>query len=366
MFQHIQSPVLAGFLSVLAFFGTAQTAKAQDNVEANDLDAIIEQLHALSPHADATSLSFTRWNADGQVPATCAGCHTTSGFLDRMGADGTARGTVEHPVPIGETVTCAACHAPTAEQMLPVAFPSGAVHDHGLASASCLSCHQGRSSADTVATATAAIESDDTVSPDLRFINIHYAPAAVLLGSEARGGFEYPERDYAGRFAHVEGFTTCTDCHNPHSLEVSAAPCAACHGDVALDAIRLGSPDMDGDGDTAEGVSAEIHALHTALGKAIDDYADAHGGAIAYAKGFPYFFNDSNGNGTVDEAERKRENAYTGFTPRLLRAAYNYQVVATDPGAWAHNPRYAGQLLYDSIADLASTGATPALPGDRP
>ena len=34
-------------------------------------------------------------------------------------------------------------------------------------------------------------------------------------------------------------------------------------------------------------------------------------------------------------------------------AAYNYQVVAKDGGAWVHNPGYTLQLLHDSIESLA-------------
>jgi hypothetical protein len=36
----------------------------------------------------------------------------------------------------------------------------------------------------------------------------------------------------------------------------------------------------------------------------------------------------------------------------LLRAAYNYQYVAKDPGAFAHNAEYILQILYDSIKDV--------------
>lgn len=34
-------------------------------------------------------------------------------------------------------------------------------------------------------------------------------------------------------------------------------------------------------------------------------------------------------------------------------AAYNYQVVAKDGGAWVHNPRHALQLLHDSLISLS-------------
>jgi hypothetical protein len=44
----------------------------------------------------------------------------------------------------------------------------------------------------------------------------------------------------------------------------------------------------------------------------------------------------------------------------LLRAAYNYQWVQKDPGAFAHNGKYILQVLYDSIADIGGdvTGLT--------
>ena len=35
--------------------------------------------------------------------------------------------------------------------------------------------------------------------------------------------------------------------------------------------------------------------------------------------------------------------------PRLLQAAYNFQVTLKDPGGYAHNGKYHIELLYDSI-----------------
>jgi hypothetical protein len=46
------------------------------------------------------------------------------------------------------------------------------------------------------------------------------------------------------------------------------------------------------------------------------------------------------------------DNSYVTFTPRLLKATFNYLMYQTDPGAWAHNPRYMVEILYDTIADL--------------
>jgi len=55
------------------------------------------------------------------------------------------------------------------------------------------------------------------------------------------------------------------------------------------------------------------------------------------------------------EADKNAEGASVGYntwTPRLLKAAYNYQYSQKDPGAYVHNGLYVMQALYDSIADL--------------
>jgi len=79
------------------------------------------------------------------------------------------------------------------------------------------------------------------------------------------------------------------------------------------------------------------------------------GKPIAYTpEVYPYFFVDVNGNGTVDKDEAKFSNRYKAWTPRLIKAAYNYQFVVRDPGAYAHNPTYATELLHDSLTDLGA------------
>jgi hypothetical protein len=67
---------------------------------------------------------------------------------------------------------------------------------------------------------------------------------------------------------------------------------------------------------------------------------------------YPYFFLDANGDGVSDETDG-RPVAYNAWTPRSLRAAYNWKLVTADPGSYAHNPHYALELLYDSIEDLS-------------
>ncbi|HRO16022.1 MAG TPA: cytochrome c3 family protein [Paracoccus sp. (in: a-proteobacteria)] len=313
---------------------------------------------AQSPHAKADARAFNNWNDEGEIPEACARCHSTPGFLDYIGADGSAVGVVDRKAPTGTLIGCGACHNETARQISGVTFPSGLrVEDLG-SEARCMTCHQGRASTFTVDKAVAGRE-DDTVVPELEFINIHYrAAGATLMGTLARGGYEYAGQSYASQRRHPVPFNTCISCHELHTVEPKAEPCAACHDGVtdrkSLAQIRKSRVDHDGDGDVTEGIAAEIGHLHERLLAAIQTYArDVAGAPIAYdSHAHPYFFNDLNGNDIAGEDEAKGPNKYASWTPRLLRAAYNYQFVAKDPGAYAHNAPYVLQLLHDSLADL--------------
>jgi hypothetical protein len=192
-------------------------------------------------------------------------------------------------------------------------------------------------------------------------VNSHYAlAAATQQGSAAHGGYEYPGQTYVGPFTHFPELNTCSSCHSPHSLEVELASCTSCHeGAQSFAAIRTSTVDFDGDGDVAEGIADPIATLHAQLEQAIALYAaEVIGMPIVYAPGsYPYFFNDADGDGAVTEGEAAFPNRYQSWTPRLLRAAYNYQYVRQDGGAFAHNPHYALQLLYDALADLGTAVA---------
>lgn len=323
-----------------------------------------QDVWAASAHADAEAEAFVHWDEEGEVPESCAMCHSTPGYLDYLGADGSEAFVVNQPAEIGTVITCDACHNEVTTTLNSVTFPSGAEVTGFEEASRCMVCHQGRSSTVQVvnAIADAGVEGEaDTVSADLGFVNIHYyAAAATLLGSDVHGGYEYEGQSYQARFQHVEDYNTCNECHSPHSLEVRVDDCATCHTGVAavedLRDVRMqGSlADYDGDGDLEEGIYYEIQGLQELLYQAMQSYAsEVAGTAIVYdEQTHPYFFIDGNGNGEVDEGEATRDNAYNAFTPRLLEAAYNYQVAVKDPGAFAHNAKYIIQLLYDSTASL--------------
>ncbi|MFC2095011.1 polyheme membrane-associated cytochrome C [Candidatus Bipolaricaulota bacterium] len=289
------------------------------------------------PHGDADAEAFIHWDEDDPavVPAGCAKCHAGAGFIDFVGADGTEAGVVDNDAAPG-VLTCDTCHNDGVAALTSVVFPSGAEVDIDSAEAPCVQCHQGRSYGGAVDAAAEGVDAD-TVMEGQRFINVHYAAAgATRAGSVSGVGYEYAGAEYVGEFGHAGGYDVCAACHDQHSLELKLDGCM-CHGAVTdPGAIRMSTVDYDGDGDVAEGMKGEIETLHAALLPALEA-----AGAVYDAHSYPYWF-DAAG------------ESFAAWTPRLLKAAYNYQLVAKEGGLYAHNPKYGIQLLIDSIADLGA------------
>lgn len=313
----------------------------------------IEQDWEGSAHADETAASFRHWDEDGAIPASCAKCHSTTGYVDFV-ADGSVDGAAD----IDQVIRCEACHDENAIELDSVTFPSGLLVEGLGAEARCMQCHQGRESTMSVNANIAAANptNEDTAdfnNPNgnkLGFRNVHYfAAGATLYGRLAAGGYQYEGMTYEGKFPHVTEMDTCIECHNPHSLEVRVEKCADCHRGVdnvadLYDIRTAGSvADYDGDGDTEEGIRGEIVSLQAVLYAGMQQYAvKVLGTSFVYnSSAWPYFFDDAG-------------NRFSSWTARLLKAAYNYQYAQKDPGAFAHNAKYLIELLYDSLADLNS------------
>lgn len=337
-----------------------------------------ETLFAGSGHADESAESFRHWDEDDPpvVPSFCARCHTPTGLDDYL-----ADGVMDNAHDPG-TLGCGTCHSDLAEATDSVTFPSALVIGGLGSEAVCMQCHQGRysqPSVDAYITARGPL-TGDVVNPALSFRNIHYFPAAATLyGTHAKGGYQYPGMMYDGRFGHVGGYDKCTTCHNPHSLELKIEECTTCHpGAAAGSGVTLAGEglknirdkgsyvDYDGDGDTGEGIYWEIVTFQEYLYNAMWGYSkDVCGIPIVYdAYSYPYFFKDNNENGIADPEEANYGNQYRLYTPRLLKAAYNYQVSAKDPGGFAHGGKYIIQLLYDSVMSINGAAPNPIpLPG---
>ena len=330
-----------------------------------------EDLWMESGHADAEAEAFRHWDEDGEVQAACANCHSSTGFIDFIGGDGSQAGVVDNPVATDTVITCETCHNEAALSLSSVTFPSGSVISDLGREAVCMTCHQGRASGNTLTTAFAELGDEideDMTYEGLRFTNIHYYAAAVSrYGTLVGGGYEYAGKAYDALFDHVSGVQDCQDCHDPHSLEIKTDTCVSCHegvttAEAARDIRMLSSMvDYDGDGDISEGIYYELTGLQDLLYKAMQTYGqEVTGSGLLYdAATYPYFFNDTNGDGVGDADELVNDNSFATWTPRLLKAAYNYQTSLKDPGAYAHGGKYIIQLLYDSIDDLNQALSSP-------
>ncbi len=321
-----------------------------------------------SAHADRTSVAFNNWNKEGAVPTTCGRCHSSEGFIDFLGGDGSIPGQVDRPAPVQSEIRCTTCHNRAALSLTSVTFPSGAKVGGLGREATCMTCHQGRASGADVdkAIKTLALPDDDTASAALNFTNIHYYPAAATLyAGEAKSGYQYPGKRYDVRFRHVPEANTCIGCHDAHSSKIKIDLCATCHKGVkdgaGLRTIRMMSSvgrDYDGDGDVTEGVAGELNGSRDKLLAAMKRHGVERKAPLCYnAAAYPYWFADTNADGTCGADEALATNGYKAWTPRLLRAAFNYQLATKDPGAFAHNAKYIMELLYDSITDVNSAVA---------
>lgn len=328
-------------------------------IETDDVEAASRRWRR-STHADPRSEAFTYWNDEEPplIPADCAKCHSTYGYLDFLGEDGSPVGSVQQDAQVGTVLYCNVCHNETAHEREEVVFPSGVTITALDESDVCMRCHQGLTSTEDVRRAIEGL-AEDTVAEELGFINVHYLiAAATLMGDRTHVAYQYEDQAYYGRFVHVEGLDTCIECHDSHSQEVSPDECKPCHVTVIdrfdLEEIRTSEVDYDGDGNVEEGIAGEIATMQEALYDGMQRYAiEVVGQPIVYNRYvFPFYYVDRDGNRLVSSGEVRNTNQYDAWTPRLLRVAYNYHFLFQDPGSYSHNPYYVLQFLYDSLRDL--------------
>jgi len=273
--------------------------------------------------------------------ATCAGCHSGTGFASRMNGATTIIDTSYHPI------DCATCHEPHGQTQ-----PSSDAHlIRNMASATlsdgtkvttagegilCMQCHQSRVNASTYV---------DTTAGSAHF-GPHEGPQAdMLMGTN---GYTYGEKIPSSAHQYIVQ-NTCVACHmqtvastdpaflnaGDHTFKTTYAPAgkpaedlvAACQGCHGPEVTTFNFPlfDYNGDG-VIDGVQTEVQHMLDQLSTMLPP------------------------NNTVKTAL----TIDSTWTKPQLEAAYNWLFVTNDGSHGVHNTAYAVGLLKGSIANLQS------------
>lgn len=302
---------------------------------------------------DEVAPAWVHYDFKDPSRAACQRCHTATGsanFLNGPSSYDPANNAFFATGQQKEMLYCWGCHADntgalrnpgalTIQQTgTSVSFPNA------LSSNVCIACHSGRESGGTIeALATAGADWSNQ-----GFVNSHYMAAAGILYTVS--GYQYNGRDYdpdssPHRLLGKDTVGPCVKCHmsdtagadaHPdHTLAVitrddngaisglhlDPTPCIVCHdgigSSIALTPANLNAQEA--------GFNAALEALQAQLAE----------NGFSYQTAYPYFTATNWG------------DASTG--PNNMGAAFNFNLLKREPGAFVHNAFYARQLIWDSI-----------------
>jgi len=274
--------------------------------------------------------------------ASCVGCHTSNGFLDKINGVGPADLSYD-------AISCQTCHEPHGDTapstnahlvrtLNAVTLADGTKVTTAGAGTLCMNCHQSRQNAAVYAANTAGSA----------HFGPHEGPQADMLSGT--NGFTYGKKiPSSAHFDVVED--TCVMCHTQapaatdkalglyggHTFKMSFAgtsaipagqlvgACQTCHGPDAT-SFDFALMDYDGDGNI-DGVQTEVQHLLDQLAVMLPPVGQAKSTL------------------TIDKT----------WTQPQLKAAYNYLFVQKDGSLGVHNMAYTVGLLKASIADLKTS-----------
>jgi hypothetical protein len=319
----------------------------------------IAKVKELDPAGAVTETEAPAWvHYDFKLAsrAACQRCHTSTGF--RNYANDTATYDPVNNVFIAkgeqrEMLYCWACHKNNVGGLRnpgPItADYSNAPHTYPDVSGSnvCMACHDGRESGESIKNSTA-----DFDDPGIRFINSHYLAAGGTVFTST--GYEYSGLDYSNvsYYAHDKIGSSgapgtglngpCVGCHmgsgESHlflpvekdeisgiimTITANKNICSNCHeGEHELSSLELN--------EEAEGFEKALDALEATLAAA----------GFPYLGGHPYFANGTDWTRGTGDDNVGKDN---------MGAAFNFNLLLHEPGAYAHNRYYAKRLIFDSI-----------------
>lgn len=297
--------------------------------------------------------AWVHYDFKGDDRQACQRCHTSTGFMNLADDPANYDPANNTFFAIGEQremLYCWACHTDNEgtirdpgkfENFAPYSAPEDRISNVPDVKGSnvCLSCHSGRTSGAEVE------EAEEIAGENFGDFNSHYLAAGGVLFKTI--GYEYDGASYSSSIHAGVGSGDngpCVACHMGgdagHTFSVAEtaegnitainsynATCAECHPD---EESRLETAN-----ELRDGYEASIEALEDQL---------AEKGIYYNSHAYPYFYPTSN------ESKQTYPNAYKDWQDKnVLGAAFNLNMLAHEPGAFIHNPRYTKQLLYDSI-----------------
>lgn len=339
---------------------------------------------AQSGHGDTEALPFVKYRFKEAVIAgtsECRRCHTSTGFVYYVSNNKALMPNSElKNGKQNEVLGCKTCHVDYSwkrRSLSPVSVTyAGAASSDAVSypdageSNICLNCHVGRESGAIVKNLPSTIN-----FANKGFENSHYLTAGgTLFGKtgytnfssvEGRGKRNYTLVDFNGDgatdFKHdligrgATGTRTgkgpCVECHMSNSSNHKFQPvthdgngsvtavistvCAACH--------TPGSPYEL----TPAVVNGQKDQLSDAL-KALKAQLDARG--FFFFEKNPYFFEATGTTAITNWVTAGDASANGRFSgEQNMGAAFNYNLLKHDPGAYAHNRFYTKRLIYDAI-----------------
>ena len=227
----------------------------------------------------------------------------------------------------------------------------------------CFECHKGRTAAPTAAE-EAALPAGET---EIRtFAYLHYAPSyAILFGNDSAMVPVYEGKTYAGQFTHYDGVKFgCVDCHNVHDtdgnnvvenkMQNPAFDCNGCHQSGAfVDAAVLKKRTEDYGWRLLETLLDEVlpFATDTTLSADLQTFiADlaAETDVNVQLEMLDLWIHGRT-NTLPTKAIAKAADIYKIFN---YEDGSPHGVTHGHGGSWAHNSRFARQVMYDAIEAL--------------
>lgn len=286
---------------------------------------------------------------------SCAGCHTTEGFIQRMNAGSFTAVTDQYiPSPPG----CFACHSPhsrgdfSLRKATPVTISSNinnvpdATFDYGKGNV-CVQCHQTRAMTPKM---DGNAPGDSITITSSRWYSHYGVQGQMLMGD---GGFKFPGYTYTGNSFHTASTTVkqegCPVCHMAEQVYPPSTGTGKAGGHtMKLSYDAAGKPSDLVTGCKTTGCHASITTTdYKGVQTTVTAYLDTlH--TLLVNKGWIDNNPSSSNYGLVNIVGGKRV-----IKPAVKAGAlYNYFFVEHDLSEGVHNTKYAIELLQSSIAEL--------------